>query len=556
MLKVFGALLDDNAKFIETTFDVQYVFGNQLESAIFQIISHIGERVEFNFRFGFDELPNFDKKLADLPLEETTISDIFTHAKTIIPQTWPDVNYNYPQVFTDKYKGSNTTWETFLGVINNYDGTNFLVNTFQTENFTNKNIIQPSVYLLHILKQGFADAGFTLKGDILSNLCIKKLLIFADIDYFDLKGNINPFQVTRNDWDVNNMGDLGYEEIFQLEANSLYRIKGKIFCYSKATPNSNNDFSNSWAKLTYNSSPFFSISNSESQTTETFFQGSLSTTSDTNPLNQKLNFTAISTDANFNPADYMLDITIEKVLDNSPSEVHIKNEVNLKNVVPDVTFGKLLTVVKNWFNLEITPKGKDIYINFIKDNINYTNSEDLSNFEVLKPKKEFNKLDSFLLKYADANNKEITFQPIFISKDIIDFSNNLVDKQTETIEIDILPLPQKSENLIQTAFSSDLGGASKIYAILYDGLQNNVNTTLETTPLMIPTMYEVYHKIWLDFRLRAISYSWVFKMYLEQLSAIDKKVFAYGRYHIVKTLDKTQISEDLFEVEIETKTLP
>jgi hypothetical protein len=98
-----------------------------------------------------------------------------------------------------------------------------------------------------------------------------------------------------------------------------------------------------------------------------------------------------------------------------------------------------------------------------------------------------------------------------------------------------------------------------MYAVLYNGLTAPVtgdNVTEETTILSLPNIFETYHSKWYNFLLKAINYNWIFKMYIEELSKITNKIFAYGRYHIVKTIDKTQISEDLFEVEIETETLP
>ena len=119
-----------------------------------------------------------------------------------------------------------------------------------------------------------------------------------------------------------------------------------------------------------------------------------------------------------------------------------------------------------------------------------------------------------------------------------------------------MPLPQKSEFFIETAHLFEYEGNDKMYFMLYNGLQNNLNTTIDPEELLLPNVFEQYHKKWFDFRLQAIKYNWVFKMFAEQLSEINKKIFAYGRYHILRRLEKTQISEDLFEVEIETETLP
>ena len=122
LLKIFGYFLDDNNKFMQTKFNVVYYLGNKREIAVFEIESQVGLELEASVRYGFEEFPNWNKKLSELPLEvipSASITNIFTHAKTIIPQKWPAVNYNYPQLFTEKYDTTVETWQSFQKTINN-----------------------------------------------------------------------------------------------------------------------------------------------------------------------------------------------------------------------------------------------------------------------------------------------------------------------------------------------------------------------------------------------------------------------------------------------------
>ena len=251
----------------------------------------------------------------------------------------------------------------------------------------------------------------------------------------------------------------------------------------------------------------------------------------------------------------IFNIKVEKIVADSVSKILNYNKVNLKEVVPDVTFGKLITELKKWFNLEINPSGKDIYIDFLEENINYQNSVDLSNFEVLKPKKEYNKTDSFLLKFMKPSSEEILYESVFQEKSTIQNNELLVNDFTDIIEIDMLPLPQKSVEFVETAYSFDNAGNQKMYIVFYDGLQSGLNLTVDTSDVLIPNIHNLYHKKWLSFRLNSINYQWIFKMFTEEVLQIKKKIFAYGRFHVVKRLEKTQISEDLFEVQIESETL-
>lgn len=555
LIAAFGDLLDDNAQLIVTKFDCVYVFGNQMEAAIFELENQVDTKVTGTFRFGFDELPNFDKKLSELPLHEETITDVYAHAETIIPLKWPVVNYNYPQIITDKYDITEPTWSEFKGKLNNYIAGDFLVNTYTEENFANKNIMQPVPYMLHILKQGFLDAGRVLKGDILSDELFLKMMLFTDIDYFDLRGNVQSFLVLRSEFDSTVGIGVTYDKTLELQPNSTYKITGTICSYSKFLGFGSPEYTISGTAIYYKGTNLSGVGTGTSLKATKTVDVTFATDSDTNPATQILDFDAFGYGEFIQPDEFIYDLKIERVLENSPSEVRQWDKVKLTEVVPDVTFGKLITELKKWFNLDINPVGNDIYVNFLDKSINYLDSFDLSNKEVLKPYKTFNKLDSILLKFVKPTNEIYSYESIFENKEGV-FNDELkVNEETDKIEIDILPLPQKSQLFVETAYSFDLGGNQKMYAILYDGLQNMLNTTIDSTPLLIPNSYSLHHKKWFSFRLNAINYQWIFKMHLEDLEQINKKVFAYGRYHIVKTLEKSQISEDLFEVQIETETL-
>jgi len=568
LIEAFGDLLDDNAKFIETKFDVVYCFGDTMETAVFEIESQIDRKVTSTFRYGFDELPNFDKKLSELPLEEATITNVYGHAKTIIPLKWPAVNYNYPQIYTDKYDTKDATWESFQGKLNFYFNDEFIENLVVGGIPFNLNIIQPVPYMLHILKQGFLDAGFTLKGNILDNTYFKMMMLFSDIDYFEIAGNIQNAILNRDEYHILADNLACYHKEIQLEPSQKYQLTGEIFIYYNQEAFQNLDITD-FPDNHWNTVPTFNIKYNNQiigRSIDTNFQplpvrkyvinNLFETNNDTNLSNQFLKFYNFSYFDNLNIENTIIfNIKVEKIVADSVSEILNYNKVNLKEVVPDVTFGKLITELKKWFNLEINPSGKDIYIDFLEENINYQNSVDLSNFEVLKPKKEYNKTDSFLLKFMKPSSEEILYESVFQEKSTIQNNELLVNDFTDIIEIDMLPLPQKSVEFVETAYSFDNAGNQKMYIVFYDGLQSGLNLTVDTSDVLIPNIHNLYHKKWLSFRLNSINYQWIFKMFTEEVLQIKKKIFAYGRFHVVKRLEKTQISEDLFEVQIESETL-
>lgn len=551
LIKVFGEFLDDNVQFLVTYFEVKYLLHNSLENATLEITSQRGKQLTFEVRYGFDELPNFNKKLAELPLEVTAITDIYAHAKTIIPQTWPAVNYNYPQIHTDKYDETEITWSTFKKIINNYIAGEFLVNTYLVEDFSNRNIIQPLPYFLHILTAGFLDAGYILKGDVTTNPNFLKLCLFSDIDYFEVRGNIVDFKVLKSEHSSIIDTLAFYNNTHDIVSSSTYKITGTATCHSIFRMD-NWQWTYSQALIKYKGTTLFSGGNIDTQTKVYNIDVTFTTNADVSE--QSLLFEAMGSLDGIDGV--IFDLKIERVLENAPSEIRLYNEVNLKNVVPDMTFGTFISVLKNWFNIDLTILGKDIYMNFIENEINYDNATKLKEYEVMKPQRQFNNDISFLLKFADVDSEAYKYDVIFQNKDGFEISDVKVNKQTNTINIEALPLPQKYVNGVETAFAFDHGGNAKIYAVLYDGLNSNgLNLTKDITPVLIPSVHQNHYRKWFTFRIFAITYQWKFKMWAESLSEIKKKIYAYGRYHIIKTINKTQISEDLFEVDIESDTL-
>jgi hypothetical protein len=89
--------------------ECKHYHNNEISDAILEI-EQLQDRISGSIRFGYDQLPNFDKKLSELPLDKFELpsgTDIYEHAETIITQTWPAVNYNFPQIHTDKIDPDN-----------------------------------------------------------------------------------------------------------------------------------------------------------------------------------------------------------------------------------------------------------------------------------------------------------------------------------------------------------------------------------------------------------------------------------------------------------------
>ena len=111
-------------------------------------------------------------------------------------------------------------------------------------------------------------------------------------------------------------------------------------------------------------------------------------------------------------------------------------------------------------------------------------------------------------------------------------------------------------NGVQTAHAFEEND-DKIYSVLYDGLTDGLNPAKDPSPILIPAVHEKYNKTWFENRIAATGYVWQFKLTPEvaRLLSSKSKVYAYGRNHITRNLNKTQIKPDVWEIDIETETL-
>lgn len=585
----FGFISQYNSDNVETYFDLLYVHGDKIEKAVLEIES-MQDKLSCTLRFGFEQLPSFDKKLSELSLDNFNLpsgTTIYNHAEIIISQTWPDVNYNFPQIHVDKYDTSDTIWENFGSILNNRQSGAFLENTVDTtEDITyNRNIMQPLPYFLHILQRGMIDAGYTLSGKILTDNLFKKACIYADVDYYfrfnpqdlieyycESENNYENHEevVTRTFEIINAFGEVldtvvnplvhysKYFDTFNLPVNGKYKLNGTVKIYNTG----------------YYKTSFFIKLNG------------IILTSRVNPVNSRLlighnkTFTNYPIDIEFNtnPALIVNEITFEStqrftfgqhIADLSIYNIFItdeygnpvptiqnENKVNLKKAVPDITFGEFVKVIKNWFNYDLDIIDNLAVMNPIEDEINYDNAEDLQFMEVKKPLIKFSQGNSFLLKFQDIESKDYKYETVFQNKDGILNSGYIIDDKTTTIEINALPLPLISRNSTRTAHAFE-SNDSKIYLVKYDGLYSDNNLAKPITEYLIPAVHVQYWKNWFLFRIFTQAFSWGFKAWDEQLQKIKAKtkIFAYNRFHIIKNINKTEIAPEQFTVEIETNTL-
>jgi len=550
----------------ETIYPLIYVHGNQMEQAELEIEEITDKKLQATLTFGLDKLPSWDKKLSELPLDKFDLvgETIYEHAEEVIALTYPAVNYNFPQIHVEGFDPEDELWTEFPGRINNTVAGSFVPNSIDPIDFhsINPTIIQPLPYWLHVLQKGFEDSGLTLEGTILTDERMLKKCLYTNKQYFVKRDNpeysiyLNGTDYIEETFISVAAGTRGkYEAILDITEWGKFNILGNI----KRLVVAYNEFPATTIKfngVTIYQQTGFGQSYFVDQTFETteFGPNELKVTIysrvPTNPAGIGVNLAEL----------VICDLQIlALVLYDSPSTtiptIINENKIDLTKAVPDMTFGDFVKVILNWYNYDYDIKENIVTMNKIESQMNYNDAFDLSMFDIRTPVRRFKKGFSYVLKFQDVET-DYEYLPVFQSNNEILYTGYKKDDKTSTIEVNALPLPQllRDGRTTAHAFMTD---ESKPFAVFYDGLIGGLNVTSDPQAMMFPQVHETNWKNWFANRINAQEYKWNFKADFFEIAALKAKgkVFAYGRYHIVKKIQRTELSPDNFEVEIETETL-
>ncbi|WZL88338.1 hypothetical protein VS868_12095 [Salinimicrobium sp. 3283s] len=545
------------------------LFGKEPEALL--VIERIqGRKAQGKFRYGFEEFPNYDKKLSELDLEREELNvPITDFALPFLNKTYPEVNYNFPQAIVDKFDTSTAQWQYFEGILNNFSGGAFLVNEFDTttQEQINRNIMQPFPYLLYVIAQGFAEKGLELRGEILTDPDLKDAVIPIISDYYSTASEEgSEWVVKANQYDNLEMIEAfvapfivdvevgNYSKTIPLDSPGVYKIAGNAILRSEANTavaEIKLDGRTVWKaakKYVSYREYFFSIDRNVEISVEAG-SGVLTFTS------QQLPYAEI--DKNQDPEAIILDLTITKIAGYDqdgelvPTVVSPK-EINLQKCVPDMTFGELLKVVKNWKNYDIAIGEGFVEMNKIQNQMKSAEVVDLSGYEVKYPVRKFYQDNTFLLQFQEVSSEEYTFEKVFVDATGSRTSSFVKREDTQEITIKGLPLPLKQKGPVNTAHLFTDANNILILAI-YPGLVNDLNLCRDASNLLVPAVYESDWREWLDFRINAEGFEWEFEVYPELAGKIsrDSKIAAYGRSFIVRRVSKKNTSRWLWMVSLE-----
>lgn len=547
---VLGDFSNISAVDLKTVYeDCYHIFEGKIRKSKLEILGSVGEVIKAQIDSGFEEFPNWSKRLRDLPLGivETPLAD----APNVIDKTWPEVAYNYPAIHTDSYE-DDSMFEDFEGLYNKREDGSFIINIWVPgENlFYNKNIVLPMPYWLHILKTGFEDAGFSLHGDVLSNEQLKKTIVVPGrkIEIFDRPGNIEWF-VGLESGTPNGPLTL-YEDtqpidhIGQFIATGLVKIRNKAGFPTYTIPT---EFR---PKIWLNDQLIWSSNEQHANVPFAFIFQTAS------GIANELKFRELSGPLAMDEfALYMKIVPVIIFDENGEPTQSLANltDFNIAEYLPDKTFGEFVTATKNLCNLEMDLiNGTEVWLNYIDRAFDDNTLIDISRVEVKNPERIFPQNLSFLLTYKEIDDENYKFPPVFFDEKGMQTEDYVEPDDINRIEIPALPLPLKLKDGIRTAHQF-LNDDDVFQMVIYDGLNDGENTTDDPAPWAMSVVFSEYWLRWLSFRLNASGLKWSFsiKKNLWKHVKLSDKLYAYGQKLWIKNITKTSLNDRVYEIEIE-----
>ena len=223
----------------------------------------------------------------------------------------------------------------------------------------------------------------------------------------------------------------------------------------------------------------------------------------------------------------------------------------MAELMPDITFATLLNKLRKWLNVKTVITGNVARLDYVDKQLQETHFADKSGFEIEEPLKETNPIKLYKLQYNKNNF-------IYIDQNGQAYNpEDYTSQEIETISFDIKLMPIKSfSSSVFTAkrFDSD----PNFRVLLYDGLQNNLPVAVESVygrSLKLREIYETRYKKWIDFLLKAITYTDEFEADTTESFVINEGQYKYNQKHLFEKITKKRISENVWKYTVRSKTI-
>ena len=585
--------------FLDNKFDDAYL-----------LIELIEGDVEATIAFGKITIPLMDTPLSALPFPMIKNTLINTWAKAIKNKVYPEVSHAFPMVFDDEFNNE-SNYGAFEGIVNNYDGANYVQNSIEnrvnnlTFGINDKGAFDASA-------GSFPGAGTAKKGDSY-NITVAGAIDGVTFEVGDfiiaLKDNASSSIYDAN-WLKYNATDIkgvvlnknimvpfpylmeilkvGFEsaqmqiigEFVDNKANNHILIDPKkhLEKFSSATYD-NYQFSQTTDEYVdgedlmyeYTKNHYLNIIGSYTLKVLLNFPKEVEVKSLIITRDGTVVFSgvgnSISETINFNmevavPAETVLikltlkatslDVSLYNNFEFEKSEGKLnvfKDTFSLSGFMLDMNFGALLAKIKNWKNLKVILSEDYVRMDYVENKFIEVIFKDETAFEMKNPKRVFNQSKLYKLKYTDTDF-------LLIDKNgLTNRVGNFRDEDVIEIDMGLQLLPVENRGTIFSAVRSN----NNIFSmLLFNGVDANGNPVavdnINGSTFSLAEIHNKYWEKWLHFRLNSEHYTDKFTAHSLEEFLINEGRFKYNKKHIYKKIKRTRISEEQWNFEIESES--
>ena len=554
-----GMVSDYNSSEIITVLKGRFYLNGREHEATMEL-EQLDQVAQFVFKIGFEELPNFDKKLAQLPLFKLDLANgvsMDQHAEAVLQANDPATPYTFPQIHITTLDTDSDQWSFFEGRLNARDLGVFLANEYDgaADEQQNRNILQPLPTLFHVVRTAFTDLGLTVGGDFFDVPAFAKAYIFHFSNHYR-SFNSETQEIVQRLSDQATGRDaefVSHEFTSTILEPGVYLLNG-VLTYQKelylsinlGTTQVYEFFRINRPRRDYNSMYVDEIITIDATTADqlTFISSGVSFFYD---VNDGQDYDAIFTD-----------LTLSQIAKtdsdgNLISTLIQPTRVDLSKCVPDITFRDLMTHLKNYLGIDIYQVGStEFRIDLIKGLINASSIIDLSAYEVKWPRRGNRKSKKFVLKTPDSVEDSYAQQSIYIDAEGSSrYNDQLIDEDTQEIQLGLTALDIHNERGKRTAKQAG-DDTSQFALVYYDGLVDQENFCREFPLDLEQTYLENLRSIY-DYKINGQPFQWSFMgdaIKLENVQA-RSRIFAFNRVHVVEKIQRTFLKNGKVQLQLE-----
>lgn len=501
------------------------------------VILSTQEKVSVVIYYDYLILEGFNQKLKDLNWGTVPVGDdIYDFAEQTILEDYPDTKINFPKIYTPNLNESHSAYEYTPSGINykkenndfqeTFDGKGGGISTLLGDSVISfkTNEMRPYLYLKEVVSHLFSELGLLVSGDFITNPIIEKCLLYHQNEiYFK---NTDPIDIDEDFiHDIGDTSQVVFDQTILLNDQGYYQLYFNLKV-SNATPNTVLTVATKFSFELFTRQDFVNIDGS----------GNCEQL-----LEYELNLLPSLVGENVHiqvrhPNGSIADLS-ECIISLIPNKRPIyKGEIELKDLLPDMTVNNFLIALKESFDIDTTfdLSSNTVNLNFFKTYTKNATIIDLSKFAIRKPSRiknnktginveykdgeviAFDKVGSLLDQQIGFESKSFSIQPL----KLIDFEGKWTAHDQSGLSFLFFQSNDYAESLHELNGVS-LSRSGFINQFLFDKLFQELNGEDYELIVILP--------IHLSVKVRT-----------------DVKLWMYQNYYLVKKIDRQSVNS-LFE---------